>query len=165
MREGSALRSSARPSVVGISQLLLHTILYHLDLDLDSDSERHAPTHGTAGRHVLPSIQPSGICSFAGAALQQPSWTAFGMLSVVIFYSGTGVKGGPCESILLDSAAFYWCMEPFLDSCSHREDTQSTESPLVLNGRGSNLNGYFVQGDEAWHYTHVSGPHTTYRTW
>jgi hypothetical protein len=148
MREGSALRSSARPSVVVTSQLLLHAVLYHLDLDLDllldSDSERHIPTHGTADRHVLPSIQPSGIRSFAGAALQQPSWTVFGMLSVVVSTLGLGVKGGPCESILLDSAACHWCMEPFLDSYSHREDTQSTESPLILNGRESDMNEYFV---------------------
>jgi hypothetical protein len=59
MREGSALGSSARPSVVVTSQLLLHAVLYHLDLDLDlllgSDSERHISTHGTADRHVLAS--------------------------------------------------------------------------------------------------------------
>jgi hypothetical protein len=92
MREGSALGSSARPSVVVTSQLLLYAVLYHLDLDLllDSDSERHISTHGTADRHVLPSIQPSGIRSFAGAALQQPSWTVFGMLSVVSSTLGLG---------------------------------------------------------------------------
>jgi hypothetical protein len=96
MREGSALGSSARPSVVVTSQLLLHAVLYHLDLDLDldllldSDSERHTSTHDTADRHVLPSIQPSGIRSFAGAALQQPSWTVFGMLSVVSSTLGLG---------------------------------------------------------------------------
>jgi hypothetical protein len=92
MREGSALGSSARPSVVVTSQLLLHAVLYHLDLDLllDSDSERHISTHGTTDRHVLPSIQPSGVRSFAGAALQQPSWTVFGMLSVVSSTLGLG---------------------------------------------------------------------------
>jgi hypothetical protein len=149
MREGSALGSSARPSVVVTSQLLLHAVLYHLDLNLDllldSDSERHISTHGTADRHVLLSIQPSGIRSFAGAALQQPSWTVFGMLSVVSSTLGLGVKGGgPYESILPDSAACHWCMESSLDSYSHREDTQSTENPLILNGRASDMNEYFV---------------------